>query len=158
MNYLKYLPIDVVNGKGTRCVLFVSGCSHGCKGCYNQSSWNPSSGFPFTKELEDKIISDLLDTKVPRKGITLSGGDPLHKRNFASVLRLCKRIKSECPTKDIWLYTGYTFEEVLDSNFREILDYVDVLVDGRYEESLRDPSLAFRGSSNQRIIYLEKQH
>ncbi|AKY02218.1 hypothetical protein AEO54_105 [Vibrio phage vB_VorS-PVo5] len=156
MNYMKYIPTDVVNGEGTRCVLFVSGCSHGCNGCYNEVAWNPNSGYKFTKELEDQIITDLQDTRIKRRGITLSGGDPLHKRNFTSVLRLCKRIRKECPTKDIWLYTGYTLEQVKIGRFCAILDYIDVLVDGKFEKDLHDAGLKFRGSSNQNIIYLGK--
>lgn len=154
MNYMKYIPVDVLNGEGTRCVLFLSGCSHGCKGCYNESAWKPDAGFPFTKELEDQIISDLQDTRIKRKGITLSGGDPLHKRNLSSVLRLCERIKSECPDKDIWLYTGYTLEQIENSELSSVLCLIDVLVDGKFEQELYDPSLRFRGSANQHIIYL----
>lgn len=155
MNYSAYYPTDVLNGDGTRCVLFVSGCSHGCEGCYNKSTWNPNSGHEFTKELEDQIIADLKDTRIKRRGLTLSGGDPLHKRNFASVSRLCERVKEECPDKDIWLYTGYTLEEVKMGRFCAILPLIDVLVDGKFEQGLYDPSLRFRGSSNQNIIYLE---
>ncbi|AFB83895.1 anaerobic ribonucleotide reductase small subunit [Vibrio phage pVp-1] len=154
MNYMQYYPTDVVNGEGTRCVLFVSGCSHGCNGCYNEAAWNPNSGHEFTQELEDQIIKDLQDTRIKRRGLTLSGGDPLHKRNFASVLRLCKRVRKECPTKDIWLYTGYTLEQVKQGRFCAILDYIDVLVDGKFEKDLYDAGLKFRGSSNQNIIYL----
>lgn len=151
---MRYVPTDVVNGEGTRCVLFVSGCSHGCEGCYNEEAWNPKSGHEYTPELEHRIIADLKDTRINRKGLTLSGGDPLHKRNYASVLHLCKRVKEECPTKDIWLYTGYTIEQVKMGRFSTILDYVDVLVDGKFEQGLYDPGLRFRGSSNQNIIYM----
>ena len=151
---MRYIATDVVNGEGTRCVLFLSGCTHGCQGCYNEAAWNPKSGHPYTQYLEDQIISDLKDARIKRKGITLSGGDPLHPRNFASVLRLCKRIRNECPTKDIWLYTGYTLEQVKQGRFCAILDYIGVLVDGKFEKDLYDPSLRFRGSSNQNIIYL----
>lgn len=157
MNYSAYYQTDVVNGQGTRCVLFVSGCSHGCKGCYNKATWNPNYGHEFTKEMEDQIIKDLQDTRIIRKGITLSGGDPMHKRNAQPLVQLCHRIKMECPDKDIWLYTGYTYQELLDDKnpYRAaLLEYVDVLVDGKFEQDLYDPGLKFRGSSNQNIIYL----
>ncbi|QCQ57671.1 hypothetical protein ACHELOUS_74 [Vibrio phage Achelous] len=157
MNYMNYYPTDVVNGEGTRCVLFVSGCSHGCKGCYNEVAWNPNNGHEFTQELEDQIIKDLQDTRIKRKGITLSGGDPMHKRNAQQLVQLCHRIKTECPGKDIWLYTGYALEELKEDKnpYRQaLLGYTDVLVDGKFEQELYDPGLRFRGSSNQRIIYL----
>jgi anaerobic ribonucleoside-triphosphate reductase activating protein len=151
MNYSAYYPVDSVNGEGIRCVLFVSGCSHGCEGCYNKSTWNPNTGWAFTKTMEDKIIQDLKSTSRPLAGITLSGGDPLHRRNRETILALCKRIRSECPGKTIWLYTGYTHSQLTNE---PILDYIDVLVDGKFEKELADPSLAFRGSANQQIIRL----
>lgn len=157
MNYMQYYQTDVVNGEGTRCVLFVSGCSHGCNGCYNQAAWNPNSGHEFTQEMEDQIIKDLQDTRIKRKGITLSGGDPMHKRNVQRLVQLCHRIKTECPGKDIWVYTGYTHAQLLEDKnpYRQaLLGYADVLVDGRFEKDLYDPSLRFRGSKNQNIIYL----
>ena len=95
MNYHKYYPVDVVNGTGTRCTLFVSGCVHQCRGCYNQSTWKLDSGIPFTQELEDKIIEDLNDTEIKRQGLSLSGGDPLHPNNVPHILKLVKRVKNE---------------------------------------------------------------
>lgn len=157
MNYSAYYETDVVNGTGTRCVLFVSGCSHMCKGCYNQATWNPNNGFKYTKELEDKIIADLSDTRIKRHGITLSGGDPMYESNIPTILNLCKRIKDECKDKDIWLYTGYTLEQLQEDELRKpLLEYIDVLVDGKFIKELKDPNLKFRGSSNQRIIYLQE--
>lgn len=159
MNYSAYYPTDYVNGEGTRCVLFVSGCSHMCKGCYNQSTWNPCSGKPFSKGLEDQIIRDLNDSRIKRDGLSLSGGDPMHKANLVGLIKLCKRVKRECPGKTIWLWTGYTIEQIYDENNyhrMELLELIDVLVDGKFEQDLKDPSLAFRGSSNQRIILLAK--
>ena len=95
MFYQKYYPVDVVNGPGTRCTLFVSGCEHQCRGCYNQSTWRTDSGHPFTAELADRIIADLNDTKIKRRGITFSGGDPLHPANQADILALNQRIRAE---------------------------------------------------------------
>ncbi len=150
MNYNQYYPIDVVNGPGTRCTLFVSGCIHQCRGCYNQATQRLDSGCLFTQEAEDQIIADLNDTRIKRRGLSLSGGDPLHPANLVAILHLVKRVKSECPDKDIWMWTGYTFDE-LDQQQREIVGYVDALIDGKFEQSCADPRLEWRGSSNQII-------
>ncbi|MBW5408615.1 anaerobic ribonucleoside-triphosphate reductase-activating protein [Morganella morganii] len=154
MNYHQYYPVDVVNGPGTRCTLFVSGCVHQCRGCYNQSTWRTDSGVPYTPELEDKIIADLCDTRVKRQGITLSGGDPLHPHNVPVILALVRRIRRECPPeKDIWMWTGYKLDELNDAQ-REVIEHINVLVDGKFVQDLHDPMLIWRGSSNQVIHYL----
>ncbi|HFQ5255527.1 TPA: anaerobic ribonucleoside-triphosphate reductase-activating protein [Vibrio vulnificus] len=150
MNYHQYYPVDVVNGPGTRCTLFVSGCVHQCRGCYNQSTQRLDSGVPFTQEAEDQIIADLNDTRIRRRGLSLSGGDPLHPANVADILRLVKRVKQECSEKDIWVWTGYTLDE-LDEAQRQILPYIDTLIDGKFEQDKADPSLEWRGSANQII-------
>lgn len=152
MNYCKYIAIDVVNGEGTRCTLFVAGCEHHCKGCYNKSTWSSEAGFLFDKELENRIIADLQNTRIPLKGLSLSGGDPLMPCNLSAVYSLCERVKRETG-KSIWLWTGYTFENLSETQ-KTILKYVDVLIDGKFVEELKDLSLPFRGSSNQRIIEL----
>lgn len=160
MNYSSYIPTDMVNGTGIRASLFVSGCSHGCEGCYNEKSFNPKFGSKFTSDHLNKIIADLKDTKIVRKGLSLLGGDPLYKKNLEVILSIVMVVKEECPDKDIWLWTGYTQEEVNQDNSeygglrREIMKYVDVLIDGRFEQDKYDPELRFRGSSNQNIIYL----
>lgn len=151
MNYHRYYPVDVVNGEGTRCVLFVAGCEHQCPGCYNKSTWGVNSGSPFTQSLEDQIIKDLQDTEIKRQGLSLSGGDPLHPKNVPAILKLVKRVKSECDNKDIWLWTGYKLDE-LSADQQEVISYVDVLIDGKFVQELADPRLLWRGSSNQ-IIY-----
>lgn len=150
MRYNQYYPIDVLNGPGTRCTLFVSGCEHQCRGCYNQSTWSLDSGVPFTQELSDRIIADLQDTRIKRRGLSLSGGDPLHPANLADVLALVKRVRTECPGKDIWCWTGYTLE-TLTPEQQEVVDQVDALIDGKFVEELKDPSLVWHGSSNQRV-------
>ncbi|EOX3350578.1 anaerobic ribonucleoside-triphosphate reductase-activating protein [Vibrio cholerae] len=150
MNYHQYYPIDVVNGPGTRCTLFVSGCVHQCKGCYNQSTWSLSSGHRYTQEMEDKIIADLKDTRIKRRGLSLSGGDPMHPANLSAVLQLVQRVKTECPDKDIWLWTGYTLAE-LDDSQQALLPYIDVLVDGKFIQEQAEPGLEWRGSANQAI-------
>lgn len=151
MNYHRYYPVDVVNGEGTRCVLFVAGCEHQCPGCYNKSTWGVNSGSPFTQSLEDQIIKDLQDTEIKRQGLSLSGGDPLHPKNIPAILKLVKRVKSECDNKDIWLWTGYKLDE-LSADQQEVVSYIDVLIDGKFVQELADPRLLWRGSSNQ-IIY-----
>lgn len=156
MNYHKYYPVDVVNGPGTRCSLFVSGCIHKCKGCYNSSTWKPDSGIPFTQEVEDQIIADLKSVKIPLRGISLSGGDPLYPENLPTILKLLKRIRKECAEKDVWAWTGYLLEE-LDEQQAEVIQYVDVLIDGKFVEALKDANLVWYGSSNQRIHYLREK-
>ena len=153
MNYSKYYPIDVLNGEGTRCTLFVSGCIHNCKGCYNQSTWSPDAGQLFTNQLADQIIQDLNDQRIKKQGLTLSGGDPLHPANVEEVLKLVQRVKRECEDKDIWVWTGYLLAD-LNSKQQQIIELIDVLIDGKFERSLADPSLAWRGSANQVIHYL----
>ena len=150
MHYHQYYPIDVVNGLGTRCSLFVSGCEHQCKGCYNQSTWRLDSGHLFTQEMSDRIIADLKDSKVRRRGLSLSGGDPLHPANLVEIYALVTRVRNECPDKDIWCWTGYRLDE-LTPDQRSIVDLVDVLIDGKYIAEIADPSLVWRGSSNQLI-------
>ncbi|MGR6859628.1 anaerobic ribonucleoside-triphosphate reductase-activating protein [Aliivibrio salmonicida] len=150
MNYHVYHSIDVINGPGTRCTLFVAGCEHNCKGCYNKATLNPNSGNPFCQQLEDKIIADLNDTRIYRRGLSLSGGDPLHPMNCEAVLKLVKRVNSECENKDIWMWTGYELNE-LNETQKEIVALIDTLIDGRFEQEKADPALDWRGSSNQII-------
>ncbi|MDU5698218.1 MAG: anaerobic ribonucleoside-triphosphate reductase-activating protein [Haemophilus parainfluenzae] len=160
MNYLQYYPTDVVNGEGTRCTLFVSGCTHGCfvsgcthgcRGCYNQKSWSFDNGVLFDEAMEQQIINDLKDTRIKRQGLTLSGGDPMHPRNVEALLPFVQRVKKECPDKDIWVWTGYKLDE-LDDYQRQMLPYIDVLIDGKFIQEQADPSLVWRGSANQ-VIY-----
>lgn len=149
MNFHRIESTNLSNGLGWRVVLWVSGCSHHCEGCHNPETWDPESGKQFTVEHLKKII-EFLD-KPYVKGLTLTGGDPLMLKNRASILEIVKAVKSNCPTKDIWLYTGYKYEEIKDL---EILKYVDVIVDGKFEIENRDITLPFRGSTNQKIIKL----
>lgn len=153
MNIHRYYDVDVVNGPGTRCTLFVAGCEHRCRGCYNQSTWRVDSGTPFTPALEQRLIADLQDRRIPRQGLSLSGGDPLHPHNVPAILRLVKRVRRECPDKDIWLWTGYTLAE-LNPDQRKVIAEIDVLIDGRFIVAERDPALPWRGSRNQVIYYL----
>lgn len=137
----------MANGEGIRAVLWVSGCEHHCKGCHNSSTWDRTSGKPFTdKDLED-LIQYLSQPFVA--GLTLSGGDPLETYNREQVTQIVKTIKNSLPQKNIWCYTGYLWEDIKDL---EVVNYLDVLVDGEFIQDQRDVSLKFRGSSNQRII------
>ena len=155
MNYEKIDKCSVSNGLGVRTVLWISGCNIHCKNCHNQSTWDFDSGIPFTEETMQEILYDL--SKPYIKGCTLSGGHPLDPRNAPEVLKIVKRVKMVFPNKDIWIYSGYEWEDIIkDETLREILKYTDILVDGAYIDELRDISLAFRGSSNQRIIDVPK--
>lgn len=161
MNYANIKKCDVANGEGIRVSLFVSGCTHYCKGCFNYEAWDFNFGKEYTKETEDHIIKLLSSSYI--KGLSLLGGEPLHPDNQAQVASLVKRVRKELPNKDIWCYTGYVFdEEILDGMYKElsttkdIIDNVDVLVDGKFIIDLADKRLRFRGSSNQRIIDVKK--
>lgn len=151
MKYLNILDCDIVDGNGIRVSLFVSGCSHHCKGCHNPESWDAFNGKEFTEETVNKLLT-LLDRDYV-DGITLTGGDPLMLGNRYEITKLCKLLKEKFPNKSIWLYTGYEFEEI---EALEVLQYIDVLVDGPFKLDLRDISLAFKGSYNQRVIDVQK--
>ena len=155
MNYEKIDKCSVSNGLGVRTVLWVSGCDIHCKNCHNQSTWDFNSGIPFTDDTMQEILYDL--SKPYIKGCTLSGGHPLDPHNAPEVLKIVKRVKMVFPNKDIWIYTGYVWEDIIkDDTLKEILKRTDVLVDGAYIDELRDITLPFRGSSNQRIIDVQE--
>lgn len=137
---------DVNNGTGCRVTLWVSGCIHHCKGCHNPETWDFNNGVEFDLNKKEELFNILSKSYI--KGLTLSGGDPLC--SYDDVLELVREVKERFPEKDIWLFTGYT-KEYIDKYFSSILEFIDVLVDGPFIEGLRDLSLAFRGSSNQKI-------
>lgn len=142
---------DMNNGDGLRVVLWLSGCSHHCAECQNPQTWNPENGVPFDNEAMVELMEALSPSYI--QGLTLSGGDPMYIGNRQVVLDICRKVKAIYPQKDIWMWTGYTYEEIhQDPLMAEILTHVDVLVDGRYEKSLRDISIPWRGSTNQRVI------
>lgn len=147
MRYCDIYACDVANYLGCRVVLFVSGCTHHCKGCHNPITWDFKHGNEFDEETKERLVEML--SKPYIRGLTLSGGDPID--SYEDVLEFVKELKIRLPEKEICLYTGYTIEELQKSNRNEILDYIDVVIDGEYIEELRDVSLRFRGSSNQRI-------
>ena len=155
MNYEKIDKCSVSNGVGVRTVLWVSGCDIHCRNCHNPQTWDFNSGIPFTEDTMQEILYDL--SKPYIKGCTLSGGHPIDPHNAPEVLKIVKRVKMVFPNKDIWIYSGYTWEDIIQNDtLKEILKYTDVLVDGAYVDELRDISLPFRGSSNQRIIDVKK--
>ena len=160
MNYATIKTHDVANGPGVRVSLFVSGCTHRCKGCFNREAWDFCYGEPYTPAVEERIIHALKPEYIT--GLTLLGGEPFEPQNQRELVKLIRRVKAECPGKTIWMYSGNTYEEMLPGGRRhtevtdEILDSIDILVDGRFEEELKDISLNFRGSSNQRIIDMKK--
>ena len=153
MNYGAIKKVDIANGPGVRVSLFVSGCRNHCKGCFQPETWDFDYGQPFTKETEKEIIKALRPSWI--QGLSILGGDPMEPENQEALLPFLRSTKEELPGKDIWLYTGYRLEDVSDS---PILPYVDVVVDGPFVEAEKDVSLAFRGSSNQRIIHLHGGH
>lgn len=155
MNYHNIKTDDMLNGDGLRVTCWVSGCDIGCFNCYNPQTWDFNSGIPFTEDTMQEILYDL--SKPYIKGLTLSGGHPLDPLNAPEVLKIVKRVKMVFPNKDIWVYSGYVWENIIKSEtLREIMKYTDVLVDGAYVDELRDISLPFKGSSNQRIIDVSK--
>lgn len=160
MNYAKINKNDIANGIGVRVTLFVSGCTHFCKGCFNSEAWDFNYGQPFTTEVEEELLEALAPSWID--GLTLLGGEPMEPQNQRALLPFLKRIKEMYPQKTIWCFSGYTLEDELlkDSRARcevtdEMLSLIDVLVDGEFVEELKDISLRFKGSSNQRLIDLK---
>lgn len=161
MNYGTIKEYDIADGPGVRVSLFVSGCRHHCKGCFNEETWNFNYGEPFTDEVKDRILKLLEPAYI--QGFSLLGGEPFEPENQVVLVNLLREIKETYPKKDIWCYSGYLFDVDLAEGGRvytevtdEMLSYIDVLVDGEFVEELKDITLKFRGSSNQRILELAK--
>lgn len=161
MNYATIKPRDIANGPGVRVSLFVSGCTHRCKGCFNEIAWDFDYGEPFTDETVELILKALEPSFV--KGITLLGGEPFEPQNQEPLVDLLRKIKNRFPGKNIWAYTGYLLDRDLLSGrvgkpevVNEYLSYLDVLVDGPFIEAKKNLSLRFRGSENQRLIDMKK--
>ena len=154
MNYAQIRKLDVTNGPGVRTTLFVSGCTHNCEGCFNKEQQDFNYGNKFTKETEDEFIQLTKNKQI--KGVNILGGEPMQQIMDDTLLNLLKRIKLETD-KPIWLWSGYTFEEIVNNPKRlEILREVDVLIDGKFQADKRDIMLKYRGSSNQRVIDVKK--
>ena len=161
MHYAELKNCDIANGIGVRVTLFVSGCTNRCPGCFQPQTWDFSYGQPFTGDVEDKILAMLAPSYIA--GLTLLGGEPFEPENQRALLPFVKRMKEMYPAKTLWAFSGFTYDEMKQSGSHprcevtdELLDLVDVLVDGRFVEELKDISLRFRGSSNQRIIDLNR--
>jgi len=153
MNYINIINVSSVDFEGWSTVLQVSGCSHGCQGCFNQQAWQPSFGKHFTDENYKEIIENL--SKPFISNLVLQGGDPLQKSNVKEVIGLCRSVREALPEKRIVVFTGYTYSQLLQDTLRKpLLEYIDVLVDGKYEKGL-EPA-PFRGSSNQEIINVKE--
>ncbi|MBQ8382491.1 MAG: anaerobic ribonucleoside-triphosphate reductase activating protein [Clostridia bacterium] len=157
MNYATIKTHDVANGTGVRVSLFVSGCTHRCKGCFNAEAWDFDYGDPYTPEVEEAILRALEPSYI--KGLSLLGGEPFEPQNQPALLQLCERAKSLYPDKTVWCYTGYDFERHIlagklgDPEITDrLIRLIDVLVDGEFVEEKKDLKLRFKGSSNQRII------
>ena len=149
MKYAQIREMDITNGNGIGVALFTQGCPYHCKNCFNPETWDFNKGTDWTKETENKIIELLKPEYITR--LTILGGEPLIERNIEPLTTLLKRVKGVYPDKQVWLYTGGDFE-VLEGLYEEIFRYIDILIDGRYIDDLRDYKLKWRGSSNQRII------
>lgn len=156
MNYANIKTCDIANGVGVRTTLFVSGCTHHCKGCFNSQAWDFEYGEPFTPTTEDLLLSELEPSYVA--GLTLLGGEPFEPENQRALLPFIHRVRGRFPNKSIWAFSGFTWEELTgESRARcevtdQLLALLDVLVDGKFVEAEKDISLRFRGSANQRII------
>lgn len=166
MRYLKIETDNVLNGTGLRVVLWLSGCNHKCKNCQNPETWDDNNGSLYTEDTEEYILEQL--SKGYIQGITFSGGDPLYENNLLHLYSLISKIRIYFPSKSIWLYTGYTIEQIVNPEYstvdemedsylrQQIISNCDVVVDGRYVDELRDITLKWRGSSNQRVIDIKK--
>lgn len=161
MYYADIKKVDVANGPGVRVSLFVSGCTHKCKGCFNEEAWDFEYGHEYTQKEEDKIIELLKPDYI--EGITILGGEPFEYVNQKGILPLLRRIRKELPNKTIWCFSGYTFDtDILEDmcnkyeETKELISYIDVLVDGKFEIDKKNFKLKFRGSSNQRIINVKE--
>lgn len=161
MNYAQIKPYDVANGPGIRVSLFVSGCTHHCKGCFNEVAWDFGYGDVFTEQTQEDIINKLNHSYIA--GLSLLGGEPFELINQKGLLPLVRKVKQLYPEKNIWCYTGYDFQTDIMADMyekypetRELVEYLDILVDGKFVEELKDLNLRFCGSSNQRIIKVQQ--
>lgn len=161
MNYAVIKPVDVANGPGVRVSLFVSGCTHHCKGCFNAEAWDFSYGQPFTEETQDELLRLLGRDYI--EGLTLLGGEPMEPQNQESLLPFIRKVRERLPEKTVWCFSGYDFEKDILARMipssqvtRELVPLFDVMVDGRFVEEKRNLRLKFRGSENQRILDVKK--
>lgn len=152
MRYNKIRKMDISNGPGVRATIFMQGCTFNCKNCFNKETHDFNGGNEFTNDTINTVINLCNDDNI--KGLSILGGEPLHPKNIEATTKLAKEFKKIYPNKNLWVWTGFLFDTDLEN--KEVLNYIDVLVDGRYEDELHDPKLKWRGSSNQRVIDVKK--
>ena len=151
MKYNKIRKMDIANGPGIRVSIFMQGCSFHCEGCFSEETWDFNTGKDFTDETINQVIELCKNPTI--KGLSILGGDPLHPKNIEGTIKLAKTFKEKIPNKTIWVWTGFLYENIIN---KEILKYIDVLVDGQFKIKLRNPKLKYCGSTNQRIIDVQK--
>ncbi len=152
MRYNVIRKMDISNGPGVRVSVFMQGCDFHCKNCFNPETWSFDDGKEITQETIDGVMNLCSENYI--KGLSILGGEPMHPKNIEATTKLAKAFKEKYPNKNLWIWTGYSFDK--DLKDKEVLKYVDVLVDGRYVDELHDPTLKWRGSSNQRVIDVQK--
>ncbi len=153
MRYNKIRKMDVSNGPGIRVSIFLQGCEFHCKNCFNPETWSFKSGKEFTNETINKILE--LSDKETVSGLSILGGEPMHPKNIEGTIELAKKFKEKFPKKTVWVWSGFLYEDVLKRD-PEVFNYIDVMVDGQYVDELHDPTLRWKGSSNQRVIDIKK--
>lgn len=152
MRYNLIRKMDISNGPGVRVSVFMQGCSFHCKNCFNPETWDFEGGKEFTDETIEKVLE--LCSKEHVKGLSILGGEPMHPKNIDVTTKLAKAFKEKYPNKNLWVWSGFEFDK--DLKGKEVLNYIDVLIDGVYKDELHDPTLKWRGSSNQRVIDVQK--
>ena len=151
MRYNLIRKMDISNGPGVRVSIFMQGCSFHCKNCFNQETWDFEGGKEFTDDTINKVLE--LCNKPEVKGLSILGGEPMHPTNIEGTTKLAKAFKEKYPEKTIWTWTGFKYEDIKD---KDVFNYIDVLVDGQYKDELHDPTLKWKGSSNQRVIDIKE--
>ena len=153
MRYNKIRKMDISDGPGVRVSIFMQGCTFKCKNCFNPETHDFKGGTEFTDETIDKVLSLAEPDHI--KGLSVLGGEPMHSVNIDGTMRLVKAFKEKYPNKSVWVWSGFLYDDIMERN-KEIFNYIDVLVDGQYDDSLHDPTLKWKGSSNQRVIDVQK--
>lgn len=157
MNYSGIKYSDMINGKGIRVSLFVSGCTHKCKGCFNKDTWDPDYGNPFTEKEENEIFDYFKKYGSIAKGLSLLGGDPTYYKNTETLINFLKKFRANFPDKDVWIWSGFTWEQIMSDKKRsELISLCDVLIDGKFMLEEKNLNLKWKGSNNQRVIDVQK--
>ena len=157
MNYSDIKFTDMINGKGIRVSIFVSGCSHKCHGCFNTPTWNPNFGFPFNEEIENEIINYFDKYSASLDGLSLLGGDPTYDLNITPLVNFLNKFKNKFPEKNIWIWSGFTWETIIsDKNLYSLVSLCNVLIDGKFDIKEKNLNIKWRGSNNQRVLDVQK--